>query len=443
MAISGQTSERVIKDVICSFCGCVCDDLEIFLDEQDQIIGTVYACRISYEKFINAQKHRLLKPVITKNGTKKEVSVDEAIEHAAEILTQAKRPLLYGWSCVPIEAIKVGIEIAERTGAVTDSTASVCHGPSALAVQNVGISTCTLGEIKNRADLIIYWGCNPIHAHPRHISRYSLFPRGYFREKGRRQRKFIVIDVRKTTTAELADLFIQIEPGTDYEVLSALRAYLNGLELPESVGGIPKESLERLIKFCKGAQFVTVFFGMGLTMSRGKHRNIDNAINFVTDLSQFTKAVIMPLRGHYNVAGYGRVASWQISFPFATDLSRKYPRYYPGETSSVDLLCRNEADAAMIVGSDPVSHFPLPASQHLKRIPLIALAPHWSPTVEIADVVIPTTITGVDQSGTAYRMDGVPLFLKKIVDPPEGVLSDHEILTRLLSRIKALSQEKK
>ncbi|MHA2273369.1 MAG: hypothetical protein ACXACI_16040, partial [Candidatus Hodarchaeales archaeon] len=38
----------------------------------------------------------------------------------------------------------------------------------------------------NRSDLIIYWGANPIHAHPRHLSRYSLFPRGYFRERGRR-----------------------------------------------------------------------------------------------------------------------------------------------------------------------------------------------------------------------------------------------------------------
>ncbi|MFX0094225.1 MAG: formylmethanofuran dehydrogenase subunit B, partial [Candidatus Hodarchaeota archaeon] len=391
---------------------------------------------ISYEKFVNSQKHRLLKPVITENGTKKEVSLEDAIDRAAKILSQAKRPLFYGWSSSSIEAIKAGLKLVERVGGITDSTASVCHGPSALAVQNVGISTCTLGEIKNRADLIIYWGCNPIHAHPRHISRYSLFPRGYFREKGRRQRKFIVIDARKTTTAELADHFIQIDPGFDYEVLSALRAYLNGVELPDSVGGVPKEDLEKLVKYCKGAQFVTIFFGMGLTMSRGKHRNIDNAIKFVIDLSQFTKAVIMPLRGHYNVAGYGRVASWQISYPFATDLSRKYPRYYPGETSSVDILCGHEADAAMIVGSDPVSHFPLPASQHLKRIPLIVLAPHWSPTVEIADILIPTTITGVDEPGTAYRMDGIPLVLKKLVDPPEGVLSDQQILTKILERIE-------
>ncbi|WP_245618712.1 hypothetical protein [Methanogenium cariaci] len=50
----------------------------------------------------------------------------------------------------------------EILGGVIDSTTSVCHGPSILAIQEVGHPGCTLGQVKNRADLIIYWGgCNP------------------------------------------------------------------------------------------------------------------------------------------------------------------------------------------------------------------------------------------------------------------------------------------
>src|SRR5660398_145704 len=46
--------------------------------------------------------------------------------------------------------------------------------------------SATLGQIKNRSDVIVFWGCNPVQAHPRHMSRYSTFSRGFFTEKGRK-----------------------------------------------------------------------------------------------------------------------------------------------------------------------------------------------------------------------------------------------------------------
>lgn len=131
-----------------------------------------------------------------KNGKWVEISYEEAIEKTAEILAESKRPLLYGWSCTSCEAHSVGLELAEECGAVIDNTASVCHGPSILAVQDVGYPICTLGEVKNRADVVVYWGCNPMHAHPRHLSRH-VFSRGFFRDRGRVDRTLIVVDPRK------------------------------------------------------------------------------------------------------------------------------------------------------------------------------------------------------------------------------------------------------
>src|SRR5512138_329709 len=61
-----------------------------------------------------------------------------------------------------------------------DNTAVVCHGPSILGVQEVGIPTATLGQIRHRADLVIYWGCDPWSAHPRHLERYTNFTEGRF-----------------------------------------------------------------------------------------------------------------------------------------------------------------------------------------------------------------------------------------------------------------------
>jgi len=97
------------------------------------------------------------------------------------------------------------------------------HGPSLIAIEDVGITTCTLGEVKNRADCIIFWGCNPAHVHPRHMSRYSIFPRGFFTKEGAKGRKIFCIDCRYTDTARCSDIFIRIEQGCDYEFLDAIR----------------------------------------------------------------------------------------------------------------------------------------------------------------------------------------------------------------------------
>jgi formylmethanofuran dehydrogenase subunit B len=61
----------------------------------------------------------------------------------------------------------------------------------------------------------------------------------------------------------------------------------------------------------------------------------------------------------------------------------------------------------------------------------------------MADVVFPSAFVGIEASGTAYRMDHVPLPLKKVVEPPRSLLSDEKILTRLLSEIRRMKKRKK
>ena len=97
-----------------------------------------------------------------------------------KFLANATYPILYGWSSTSCEAQRVGVELTEEVGGIMDNTAVVCHGPSILGVQEVGIPTCTLGQIRHRADLIIYWGCDPWSAHPRHLERYTSFTEGRF-----------------------------------------------------------------------------------------------------------------------------------------------------------------------------------------------------------------------------------------------------------------------
>lgn len=406
---------KLVKNVVCPFCGTLCDDIIVKV-EGNEIVGTMNACRIGHNKFVHTEgATRYKKPLMKKNGKWVEISYEEAIEKTAEILAESKRPLLYGWSCTSCEAHSVGLELAEECGAVIDNTASVCHGPSILAVQDVGYPICTLGEVKNRADVVVYWGCNPMHAHPRHLSRH-VFSRGFFRDRGRVDRTLIVVDPRKTDTAKLADIHLQVEYNRDYELIDAMRTMIQGHDiLYDEVAGVPKDLIEEAVETMKNAQFGILFFGMGLTHSRGKHRNIDTAIMMVEDLNDYAKFNLIPMRGHYNVTGFNQVAAWESGYPYCVDFSTDVPRYNPGETGANDLLQNKEADAMMVVASDPGAHFPQKAIERMAEIPLIAIEPHRTPTTELADIIIPPAIVGLEAEGSAYRMEGVPLRMKKLL----------------------------
>lgn len=430
---------KTVYDVVCPFCGTLCDDLEVDIDNENLVIEVRNGCQIGTKKYFasNPSDHRYEKPMIKQDGVLKEASWDEAIDKAAEILVKAQRALLYGFSSTECEAQSVGVELAEILGSILDNTASVCHGPTLLAKQDVGQPTSTLGEYKNRADLVIFWGCNPVHAHPRHLGRYSEFVRGYFRKDGRNDRYIVVVDPRNTHTAQIADLYVQVNPNEDYELLNALRALLRGVELDgEEVSGIPMEKIKEMVTILKSCNFGVIFFGMGLTQTLAHHRNIDSAISLTRELNDHTKFSITPMRGHYNVAGANEVFAWNTGYAYSIDFSRGYPRYNPGEFSAVEVLLKDQIDASLIVASDPASNFPAASVKNMFKHPLIVIEPHITPTSAFADVVLPPAIAGIECEGTAYRMDNVPIRLRKVKEAPGECLTDKKILEKLLEKVK-------
>ncbi len=412
-----------MEKVVCTFCGSVCDDVEF----DPNTFSARKFCALGKSKF--SKKERIKSPMI--NG--KEVSYEEAIEKAVEILVNSKRPLLYGWASTVNEAIRAGVILAEKVGGVYDQCSSVCHGPGTLALIEEGIPGGTLGTIKNRADVVIFWGCNPMEAHPRHATRYSVMAKGFL-IKDRKDRKVIVVDVRETRSAKLADIFVQVKPGYDYAVFSALRMIVKGEDIDiDEVGGVSRDKLYEVAEIMMNAKYGAILYGLGLTQSRGRDRNVENAIKLVQQLNRKTRWIIWPMRGHYNVVGAGEVPTWEVGYQYAIDFSRGYPRFSPSEFSAVEVLKRRDCDSALIVASDPVAHFPKKAVEHLKRIPVIQIDPFPNMTTLVADVVIPSAITGIEAEGTAYRMDGIPLRVKKIIDTEYW--SDEKILTEMLKII--------
>ena len=116
-------------------------------------------------------------------------------------------------------------------------------------------------------------------------------------------------------------------------------------------------------------------------------------------MNAFTKFVAMPMRGHGNVTGADVIMRWPTGYPFGIKFNRGYPRYNPGEFSTVDVLVRGDCDAAFIIGADPGATMPQPAIEHLKRIPTIVLDPHITHTSRLARVHITTAVTGHHRAG--------------------------------------------
>jgi formylmethanofuran dehydrogenase subunit B len=112
---------KVVNNATCTFCGCVCDDIELHADDV-RIVEAKRACVLGKAWFFNHTAERLYPDALIDG---KEASVEDAIEVAAEFLDRADLPLVYGLSNVTCETQREAIALAERIGGVVDSHTSL------------------------------------------------------------------------------------------------------------------------------------------------------------------------------------------------------------------------------------------------------------------------------------------------------------------------------
>ena len=416
---------KTFEHIACTVCACVCDDLRI-TTENGRITKAEGACRLAEPWYLGQDQVR--PPVAEIEG--RPATLEAAVGRAADILRSASSPLIYGLSRSSTDGQRAAVSLAERVRGTIDTTASLCHAPSIMAMQEVGEVSCTLGEVKNRADLVIFWGANPVESHPRHFERYSLLPEGRFIPRGRADRTLVVVDVKPTATTEEADLFVRVEPGRDFEALTVLRKLIRGEAVePSASMGAPLPVLNELARRMKSCRYGVVFFGLGLSMTGLGQHNVAALLLLVRDLNAHTRFCARRLRYPGDVTGADTVLAWHTGYPFSVNFFRGHPRFNPGEFSAQEMLERGEVDACLLVGSEGVGRFSKSAMDHLGRIPTIALD---YPTVETfipPTVRFTTAVYGVHQPGTAFRMDGIPIPLQSIL--PTHYPNDCDVLKRI------------
>ena len=114
-------SLKIVQHATCTFCGCVCDDIELHA-EGDRIVKTKSACSLGESWFKNHTAERLYPDALIDGQP---ATVDAAVERAADFLYHANMPLVYGLSNITCEAQREAVALTETIGGVIDSHTSL------------------------------------------------------------------------------------------------------------------------------------------------------------------------------------------------------------------------------------------------------------------------------------------------------------------------------
>ncbi len=404
---------------VCTGCGLLCDDIEAEA-EKNRINKVHTACRIGVAHMKES------KGEATFQVDNKSVDEATAISEAAAILKNAKNPLIFGLGASTNEAQKIAIKLAKKINATLDDTSSFCLGSLAEALIHEKIKTCTLDDVRNKADVIIYWGTDPSDSHPRLLSKYSYFPRGSEKQRGwEEERTSIAVDVRKSHTAKICgNYFFQVPPKGDTEFIDAIIAGISG-KLPKTSYNFPPKRILELANILKGAKFGVIFVGRGLIYSL---ENLEPLFRLMKILNEKANFHLLPMVGNYNTMGFNEnlfaETGYVNSVKFENDTVKHGPEY-----SIVESLKAKTVDAALIIGSDPLSILPGTIAKNLLEIPVITIDPYETLTSRNSKVYINTAISGVEADGSATRMDGVKVSFKPVIETNHP--SDEVILRKI------------
>ena len=114
-------SLNVVNSATCTFCGCVCDDIELHADGE-RIVKAKNACSLGDAWFRTHTAERIYPDALIDGEP---ATLDEAIEAAASFLHEADLPLVYGLSNITCEAQRESVALAELIGGVVDSHTSL------------------------------------------------------------------------------------------------------------------------------------------------------------------------------------------------------------------------------------------------------------------------------------------------------------------------------
>jgi formylmethanofuran dehydrogenase subunit B len=400
-----MTAPRVATDVTCTACGCLCDDVELHFDEAGAFRAE-RGCQRGDWWFRYASSNPPPAPALIGD---RPAQLDEAISHAASFLAASRMPLIFGLDEFDTDAIRAAVALGDVLGACIDS--GLDDDPAAAVFPGFGDAGCTWGEVRDRADLIVYWRCDPDVGHWRH--------RELVLDPARRVGTVRVVHVNGVEPFDNDGDATIIRVGDDMSAAWALRALVMGVPVEKSDKDvIDPDGVVHLADALRSARY-----GVILHTSTGRTRAALGAL--VNHLNEQLRFRLIDLGRPFNAAGVPQTVRWQSGYGNGVSFHRGYPVSVGREFSAGSLLSRGEADAVVSAGSG-ATHLTDEERRHLDNIPHLVISPGVPLTPCPADVTLFTSIPGVHSGGTIFRGDGVTVPLRPAfstsVPAPEMVI---------------------
>jgi formylmethanofuran dehydrogenase subunit B len=403
-----MTALPVVENVTCLGCGCACDDIGIVVRD-GRIAEARNACDLGRRWFGDGEVSSAMRV----DGA--DVTLEQAVAAAAALLGDARRLLVYlapGLSC---ETQREASSIADLLHACLDSVTTATALPFVLAGQSRGHAAATLGEVRNRADVVVFWGVDLAERYPRFASRYAPDPHGVFTPEGRGSRTVIAVDVGAATATVDADHRFTIDPADELAALTALEALTRAPESAARYASVPGTTwrvARELGTALLAARYVAVVYDAEPdTRAPRSELRFEALAALSQSLNGHTRCGAVAMRAGGNRSGADSVLVSQAGYPAAVDFARGYPRYAPHAHSARD------ADTTLLVG-DPVA-VPAGITAELAGSRRVVVGPRASETALGAPgVVIDTGTDGIHAPGTALRTDDVPLPLRASLPGP-------------------------
>ena len=326
----------------------------------------------------------------------------------------------------------------------------------------------------DRADHLLLLGSNASACHP------VLWAR--IRRRQAAGARVTVIDPRRTPTAAAADAHLQVRPGADLPLLSALLAVMDAEDLLDraflerhtegaqatlaaaaewtparaaAVCGVDAEAIVATARAFGGARRAMVLWSMGANQSTVGTLKNRALINLCLATGNIGRPGTGPLSltGQPNAMGgreAGGLAHLLPGYRKVSDADDraemrrlwKIPAGAPGispapgipSTELVDALEADKVKVVWIVATNPVVSQPDAArfAAALRRAELVIVqdAYHPTETSALAHVVLPAAQWG-EKDGTQTGSDRHVTLLRKAVEAPGGALPDWEIFARV------------
>ncbi len=401
-------TDRTVMNVTCLGCGCACDDIRVVV-RQDRIAEARNACALGAAWFGDGS----VSSETRVNG--RTASLEQALTEAVRLLAGAKRPLVYLAGDLSCETQREAVAIADRLHAAIDSLAATA-ATAVLAAQRRGRAGATLGEIRQRADLVVFWAVDPGVRYPRYGARYAVEPRGVAAPEGRNSRTLMAVDVGEALGPADVDGRVALAPADEVDGLGVMRAAVQGRAVGEEERF---RSVLELARRMTAARYVAIVADSEPGLVPADPARAEALVTLAQVLNGPTRCALSTLRGGGNRSGADAVLTWQTGFPFAVDFARGSPSYEP-QAGAAALLDGAEVDVALVVGTPAT--LPEPVAAALVRVRSVAIGPRASAATFQPAVAVDTGVAGVHEGGTAFRMDDVPLPLRPSLGGPRAAL---------------------